>query len=162
MKRAVFVGLVALWSCVAFAQDALPDEDLREIEQAIGNWDTAWKTKDSKLAAQNYSDDADWTNAFGMARRGKLEIEKLLAEVFALPFVMAGETRTAGQTIRKLDSDMALAITRVEREGQRSRSGERMSTRHTTHHRLFRKTKDGWQIIAHLISDARDTGRTAH
>lgn len=162
MIRIALAGLVALWSCVALAHDAFPDEDVRAIEKAINNWDTAWKTKDARLAAQNYSDDADWTNAFGMARRGRSEIEKLITEVFALPFVMAGKSATVEQTIRKLDSNMALVISRVEREGQQSPSGETMSKRQTTHHRLFRKTKDGWQIIAHLISDARDTERTKH
>ena len=136
--------------------------DQAEIERAIENWNAAWKIKDPKLAAQDYSDSADWTNAFGMSRVGRVEIEKLLTEVFALPFVMAGDSETVAQDIRFIKPDLALVITRVQRKGQRNPTGQEIGQRRTSHLRVFAQTDGHWQILSHLISDARETQPAAH
>jgi uncharacterized protein (TIGR02246 family) len=163
MKRviAVFIAM-ALLSAVSVAQVTTPKSDQARIEQAIENWNTAWRTKDARLAAQDYSDDADWTNAFGMRRKGRAEIEKALAEVFALPFVMAGQSKIAEQSVRFIKPDVALVITRVERMGQLTPSGGELGTRQTSHLRVLMKSGGRWRIISHLISDARDTERREH
>ena len=160
MKRitAVFIAM-ALLSAVSVAQDTTTKRDQVLIEQSIENWNKAWQTKDAKLAAQDYSDEADWTNAFGMKRKGRAEIEKILAEVFSLPFVMAGQSKTAEQSVKFIKPDVALVVTRVERSGQRNPSGEELGTRQTSHLRVFVKSEGRWKIISHLISDARDTER---
>jgi uncharacterized protein (TIGR02246 family) len=151
--------IILVANCTALGQTKNSKDDQLLIEQAIDNWNTAWQTKDSKLAAQDYSDDADWTNAFGMKRKGRAEIEKILAEVFALPFVMAGQSRTVEQSVRFIKPDVALVVTRVERLGQRVASGAELGTRQTSHLRAFVKSNGRWKITSHLISDARDTGR---
>ena len=143
------------------AQDLITNNDRAQIEQAIENWNKAWITKDHRLAALNYSEDADWTNAFGMSRKGRTEIEKTLKEVFSLPFVMEGKSKTVGQTIKPLSPSFVAVFTRVEREGQKLSSGETLATRRTSHLRIFAKTET-WQIVSHLISDARETQRTTH
>jgi len=162
MNKAITIFLaMTLLSVVSVAQTSLTkDRDL--VEQAVENWNKAWQTKDSRLAAQDYSDDADWTNAFGMKRKGRAEIEKILAEVFALPFVMAGQSKTVEQSVRFIDSDVALVTTRVERVGQRVESGAGMGTRQTSHLRVLVKSKGRWKIVSHLISDARDTEQRDH
>jgi uncharacterized protein (TIGR02246 family) len=81
------------------------------VEQVIENWNRAWKAKDAKLAAQDYAHDADWTNAFGMKRKGRAEIEKFLAEVFTLPFVMAARSKVVEQSVRFIKPDVALVVT---------------------------------------------------
>lgn len=155
---AALIG-VALLSVVSLAQVKTTKSDQSLIEQVVENWNRAWQTKDAKLAAQDYSDDADWTNAFGMKRKGRAEIEKILGEVFALPFVMAGQSETANQSIRFIKPDVALVITRVERAGQRTPSGAELGTRQTSHLRVLMKSGGRWRIVSHLISDARDTER---
>ena len=130
--------------------------DRAAIEKAIHHWNTAWDTKDSALAAQDYAADADWTNAFGMVRKGRAEIQATLAEVFALPFVMAGDSETVDQSIRFLGPDTALVLTRVQREGQKNPGQQSIGTRHTSHLRVFSRIDGRWQIVSHLISDARD------
>jgi uncharacterized protein (TIGR02246 family) len=104
--------------------------------------------KDAKLAARDYSDDADWTNAFWMKRTGRAEIERFLAEVFSRLFVMAGQSKTAEQSVRFVKPDVALVITRVERVGQRTPSGDELGTRHTSHLRVLLKTRGGWRSSA--------------
>lgn len=153
----VFLGMFMSVSAIAQTKS-----DQKMIEQAIENWNKAWQTKDSKLAARDYTDDADWTNAFGMKRKGRAEIEKILAEVFALPFVMAGESKTVEQTVRFLKPDVALIITRVERTGQEVASGDALGTRRTSHLRVMVKTGKQWKITSHLISDARATEQPKH
>ncbi len=90
------------------------NEDKAAIEQAVANWDRAWKIKDPALAARDYAEDADWTNAFGMVRKGQTDIEATLTEAFALPFVMAGDSQTVKQDVRFLDKNTALVLTRVQ------------------------------------------------
>ena len=164
MKEIVlFVIIITLVvTCTASGQGKVSKSDQALIEQAIENWNKAWHTKDSKLAAQDYSDDADWTNAFGMKRKGRTEIEKVLAEVFALPFVTAGESKTVEQSVRFINPDVTLVVTRVERAGQRVASGAELGTRQTTHLRVLVKSQGQWKIISHLISDARDTEQREH
>lgn len=130
MKR-ILLSLTTIFlvaNCSALGQTTNSKNDQLLIEHAIDNWNEAWQTKDSKLAAQDYSDDADWTNAFGMKRRGRAEIEKVLAEVFALPFVIAGQSSTVEQSVRFIKPDVALVVTRVERLGQRVASGAELGT----------------------------------
>lgn len=163
MKIIIAVAIaIALSSAVALAQGAAPKGDQLLIEQVIENWNRAWQTKDAKLAAQDYSNDAEWTNAFGMKRKGRAEIEKFLTEVFSLPFVMAAQSKVVEQSVRLIKPDVALVITRVERVGQRTPSGEAMGTRQTSHLRVLMKSGESWKIVSHLISDARDPGRSEH
>lgn len=162
MKMAFVLFAIALLPNLAFAQDATPKTPQAAVEQVIENWNKAWQTKDAKLAAQDYSNDADWTNAFGMKRTGRAEIEKFLTEVFSLPFVMAAQSKVVEQSVRFIKPDVAIVITRVERVGQRTQSGEALGTRQTSHLRVLVKSEGGWKIVSHLISDARDPERPTH
>lgn len=161
MKRMSIVSLwLVLLAGTGLAQGASVG-DRAAIEMIVGNWNRAWQTKDARMAAQDYSDNADWTNAFGMTRKGRTEIEKFLTEVFSIPSVMAGKGKIVDQSIKLIRPDVALVVTRVERTGQRTPSGEELDTRRTTHLRVLVKT-DRWQIVSHLISDARDPQRREH
>ncbi|KAF1715482.1 hypothetical protein CSC74_12970 [Pseudoxanthomonas yeongjuensis] len=162
MRIVLLFLLILLGTANVRASEDQQAPDQAEIERAIENWNAAWKIKDPKLAAQDYSDSADWTNAFGMSRVGRVEIEKLLTEVFALPFVMAGDSETVAQDIRFIKPDLALVITRVQRKGQRNPTGQEIGQRRTSHLRVFAQTDGNWQIISHLISDARETQQAAH
>lgn len=163
MKRLTsIIFAIALLPGGVLAQGATSQSDPSVIELVIENWNKAWQGKDAKLAAKDYSDDADWTNAFGMKKKGRTEIEKFLAEVFSLPFVMAGQSKTVDQSVRLIKPDVALVVTRVERAGQRTPSGEELATRQTSHLRVLVKSGESWKIISHLISDARDLERRMH
>jgi uncharacterized protein (TIGR02246 family) len=131
-------------------------EDERAIGQIYDNWYTAWEKKDYKLAAQDYTDDAIWVNAFGMKQVGRANIEKTLERVFGMDFVMAGESKTVEKTVRFIKPDVAVVSSRVERAGQETPSGEKMKARQTSHLRVFVKSGGKWRIVNHLISDARD------
>jgi uncharacterized protein (TIGR02246 family) len=137
-------------------------EDRAAIEKAVENWMAAWERKDPHLAVQDYAEDADWTNVFGVRCRSLAELEATLTQIFSSPFAMAGRDTMVGQELRFLRPDVALVRTRVERHGQLMPSGEPMGTRHTTHLRVFERAEAGWKIVSHLISDARDPEHRQH
>lgn len=58
--------------------------------------------------------------------------------------------------------DAIMAISTISRKGQLLDDGSELGDRKTTHHRLFTKTNDEWQIVAHLISDARSIKSNKH
>jgi uncharacterized protein (TIGR02246 family) len=137
-------------------------EDRRTIFEAVKNWRAAWQRSDPRLATQDYAEDADWTNAFGVTCNSRAELESTLAHIFSLPYVMAGRDRIVEQELRCVRPDVALVTTRVERSGQLTASGEPLGTRHTMHLRVFARTELGWKIVSHLISDARAERRPQH
>lgn len=131
-------------------------QDSMQIISIIDNWNKAWQTKDYVLAANGYSHDAHFINAFGDKRNGQNEVEALLKEVFSLPFVMAGHSETSEHRFQILDVSNVIVHTAVIRKGQQMPDGSVLSDRQTTHMRVFQKNDGKWKIKAHLISDARD------
>lgn len=136
--------------------------DEKAIVQAVENWTAAWEKGDWRLAAQHYAADADWTNAFGVTCKNGAELEATLADIFSLPYVMAGHDRVVGHELRSVSPDVVLVKTRVDRSGQLAPSGEPLRTRHTTHLRVFARKDARWRIVSHLISDARVAGEPHH
>lgn len=155
----IFVALLLLPAAAVPGQDS---GDRASILAAIERWDRAWDARDAALGSEDYSDDALWVNAFGMRRTGRAEIAATLAEVFALPFVAAGNSETIDHDVRFVRPDVAAVTTRVERRGQRSPAGEELGVRHTSHLRVFERRGARWLIVSHLISDARDREGARH
>ena len=152
------VSLLA--SCAGVPLDV--EDDRAAIEAAYDDWYEAWRTKDHVLAAKHYSDDAEFVNAFGMRCLGRQQIHELLEEVFAMDFVMAGDSETVRRDLRFLDESVALVTSEIRRVGQRTAEDQPLGDRKTSHLRVFEKRGDRWVIVSHLISDARETERPDH
>ena len=131
-------------------------KDSAMIADHLQDWTKAWESKNPYLAAKWYSDSAEWTNAFGMRRIGKVAIEKFLTEVFSLANVMEGKSTVKENAYISITKEVILLRTVIERKGQKLASGEEMDVRNTIHHRIFKKNNGQWLIVAHLIADARD------
>jgi uncharacterized protein (TIGR02246 family) len=101
-KTAVVLFAVIVFADIALAQTTPQMSDNQLVEKVIENWNQGWQKKDAKLAAKDYADDADWTNAFGMKKKGRSEIETFLTEVFSLPFVMGAQSKTIEQMVRTI------------------------------------------------------------
>ena len=160
-----FVNLAFLISAIlcsfSVAGQHIPEQDSLEIASKIDDWNNAWKIKDVELACKWYTDDADFTNAFGRHQIGRTAIQEFLSGVFKMDFVMAGVTEQTSLKLKHLADGVILAITTVERRGQMTPDNEALGVRRTTHHRIFQNRK-GWFITAHLISDARSTSSANH
>jgi len=159
MSRLLLALLVSQASLVTAQPGELADADRSQIMQAIQRWEQAWEDKDADLAARDYSDDADWTNAFGMRRIGRERIEELLSEVFELPFVMAGTTTYEYHDFTTIERATVLVRSRAIRAGQQLPDGTTERPRRTNHLRVFSKSGERWAIVSHLISDERTPGR---
>lgn len=132
------------------------------IESIVDDWSRAWVVEDPVPAASGYSDDAEFTNAFGFHRTGREAIEAYLTEVFAMDFVMAGDSREVFREVDFLGPDVALRRSKVERTGQTTSEGESLGVRQTSHLRVFQRRSGEWKLVSHLISDARATGSAEH
>jgi uncharacterized protein (TIGR02246 family) len=150
--------MMAALTLPASGQSYAAPPDSAAIFSAVEHWERAWEVHDPVLAASDYSDDADWTNAFGMRRGGRAEIQSLLTEVFGLPFVMAGRTDYEYHDLRFLSRTIAVLRSRALRDGQQLPNGTVEDTRRTNHLRVFEKRDGTWLIVSHLIGDERTPG----
>jgi|GEM_PF-5347773 len=160
MKLILIILIVFSSISFSIAQE-ISASDRLEISNKIDDWNKAWKIKDVDLACKWYSEDADFTNAFGFNKTGQSEIHTYLTEVFGLDFVMAGNTKQTSLKLKSISDKAILAISTVERTGQKTYDDKSLGTRNTTHYRVFQKI-DGWKITAHLVSDARSIASEGH
>ena len=160
MKTLFFLLIFLAGSNLIEAQN-ISSEDSLNIIQKVDDWNKAWKIKDPLLAAKWYSNDADFTNAFGFSMIGRKAIEEYLTRVFKMDFVMAGDSEQTSLKLKYISDKSVLVISTISRKGQKMSDDSELGPRRTTHHRLFHKD-EGWSIIAHLISDARSIETSNH
>jgi len=156
-----FLFLLIISGLSQVRAQAITSIDSIQIVQKVDDWNKAWKIKDPKLAAKWYSDNADFTNAFGFNLIGKAAIEEYLTRVFTMDFVMAGDSEQTSLKLKYISDNSVLVISTISRKGQKLSDNSELGPRSTTHHRLFQKT-NGWKIISHLISDARSIETDKH
>lgn len=161
MKQ-LFTLVTILIVALASNAQSLSSKDSLQIQSMIDDWNKAWDVKDYLLAAKWYSGDARFTNAFGDKCRGQKQVEALLKDVFALPFVMSGKSETTDHKYQILDGNCVIVHTAVIRKGQQMPDNSILPDRQTTHLRVFQRENNEWKIKAHLISDARDKQSTKH
>lgn len=131
-------------------------EDTIAIEQIITDYDKGWDSKDIDLVLAGYSDDIDWTNAFGDRVQGKDQLRDLLETIFSLDFVMAGENNYQKPDITFPNDEIALARSTNIRTGQKWPDGSEMKDRVNNHLRVFKKVNGKWTCFNHMISQAHD------
>jgi len=161
MKEFLLLLVTFIASISGAGAQSIATSDSLEITSRIADWNNGWKIRDYRITTKWYGPTAEFTNAFGHHRTGHIEIEKLINEVFQLPFVMAGDSKVLNQKFVPVTDDVVLVITSIERAGQKTPDNKDLAPRITTHHRVF-KRENGWWIVGHLISDARDTQSNKH
>ena len=151
---AMFVVAALAVGHAAGSQPAGGDETA--IKEIIASWDQGWKDFDAALATRDYAPDADWTNAFGVSRKGQPEIYKFLADFYKHPGTRSRKSTPSKTTIRFLRPDIAVASSYRETIGQKTASGAEYPTRKTHDQRVFVRDKGKWSIISHLIMDEKE------
>ena len=131
--------------------------DRAAVLATLDSWNRGWAEADASLAVQDYSEDVDWTNAFGDRFQGRDALREGLEHIFGLGFVMAGESsRNEFEDVTFLTPQIALIRSKLVRTGQQVSSGLPMPDRHI-HHLRVAEFRDGrWQITNHLISQAQE------
>ncbi len=116
----------------------------------------AFKSLDASGIEDAYSDDADWTNAFGTSKKGAGEIAEYLERLFADEHFGAGKPVGPPQAqIRFVTEDVCVVKTYIEREGQETSGGEKLAVRHNHSLKVLRREEDGWKIVSDIYMDAR-------
>ena len=156
-----FIILIIFGGIIKGNAQNISKNDSIQIVEKINDWNKAWKIKDANLAAKWYSNDADFTNAFGFSMIGKNAIDEYLTRVFKMDFVMSGNSEQKSLKLKYVNDNTVLAISTISRKGQKLSDESELGPRTTKHHRLFKKTNN-WKIIAHLISDARSIKTNKH
>ncbi len=153
-KPLLIVALVLLIAGVAHSQTAA---DAAAVLQTLDSWNRGWAEKDATIAVEAYSEDVDWTNAFGDRFQGRDSLEEGLKFIFGLGFVMAGDSGGNDfADVTFLTPDVALLRSKLVRTGQKMSNGEMMPDRHIHHLRVLHRRAGEWQIVSHLISQAHE------
>ncbi len=151
--------LAALCLAAALPAAAQNASDEAAILATFDAWNAGWRERDVELAIRHYADDVDWTNAFGDRFEGKAALREGLARIFAMDFVMAGNSSESEyRDVRFLAPDIAMVRSKLVRRGQKRPSGAPMPDRHINHLRVFEKRDGEWVIVSHLVSQAQEKG----
>lgn len=160
MKKHVLLALLAgiTLGCNSGKKEVKIDKAAasKKIIQTIDNWNEGWDKKDVELAISDYSEDTDWTNAFGDRMQSKSELRQLLTEIFVMDFVMDGIDNYVNDEIQFLTDDIALLRSTNIRKGQKWSDGTLMKDRYIHHLRVYQKINNEWKITDHMISQAQE------
>lgn len=130
--------------------------DVAAIEVIIQRWDAGWAAFDAALAAQDYADDADWTNAFGISRKGRAEIHSYLHSIYQKPQLTSRKSTSSISSIRFISHEVAIATSYRETVGQKTPSGAEYPTRKTRDSRVLLLVKGKWEVVSHLVADQKE------
>jgi len=148
--------LTAILLLLPATTPAQTPEDRDAIFATLESWGRGWAERDAEVAVADYSEDADWTNAFGDRFQGRAALQEGLAFIFSLDFVMSGDSPGEEYAdLEFLSSDIALLRSKLVRTGQKTSTGEVMADRHIHHLRVYQRLEGRWQIVSHLISQAQ-------
>lgn len=154
--KVLMAALVLTFAFSGLAQ-AQSDADREAVLKTLDSWNMGWAKRDAELAVQSYSEDTDWTNAFGDRFEGREALQKGLEFIFSLDFVMAGDSaKNEYKDVTFLSPDIALIRSKLVRTGQQMSDGTPMPDRHIHHLRVVHRMDGQWQIVSHLISQARE------
>lgn len=114
--------------------------------------------RDARLIDGIYTEDADWTNAFGRQLIGNRAIVAYLTELFTDSNFSDGEMRGKPQfSFREAGKDAVAVRIYTEIEAQRTIDGRTLPTRRNHSLKVLVRQSDGqWQIVADMYMDARD------
>lgn len=150
-RMLAFGGLFLL---LAGASSAQPTEDISAIRTIVNHWQQMWDSFDSSYLKDDYADDADWLNAFGVRFQGRAKILEFMAGMMKRPNMQGRKTTWEEPRIRFLRPDVAIAYRDYKTVGQNALDGRAMPERNT--HGTWVLTKDAgkWHISSQVISDS--------
>ena len=154
MKVATSIILIVLaLSCASTRHE---EGERTAVLATLDSWTRGWAEADASLAVADYSEDADWTNAFGDRFEGREALREGLEFIFSLGFVMAGDSSgNEFADVTFLTPDVALIRSKLVRAGQEESDGTPMPDRHINHLRVLQRRAGRWVIVSHMISQAQ-------
>lgn len=133
------------------------DADQKAIETLLMTQLQGFADRDAASMRDIYTENADWTNAFGRTITGRDAIISYLDELFADSNF--SDNSMAGQpdiSVRTVGEDAVAVKVYTQIEGQRTIEGAVLPTRHNYSLKLLGRQTDGsWKIVSELFMDAR-------
>lgn len=137
--------------------EAASAEDAEAITSVMQRLGQAWGSGDADAVAALYAEDAEWTNAFGNVIRSPAELRAFLASMFSqdAPGTSASELSSYRPlSLRYVGDNVAIVHGVVTSTREDARSGEGLRRVHNTY--VLTNESGDWQIIHHIIMDARE------
>lgn len=148
-------GLIATAILCAFAAavpgQSAPDE--AAVRTVVDHWRQAWEAHDPAILRDDFAEDADWLNAFGVRQKGRTQILGFVATVFKRPTLQNRQTTWEESKIRFVRPDVALAYRDYKTVGHKTMSGREMPERRTHATWVLTKSEGAWRIASQMISD---------
>lgn len=150
-------GLVSGQALPQKAKQIGSAEDDAAIRDIVSHWQRNWDKFDASVLKEDYAQDADWQNAFGVRKKGSAEILAFVGGVVKRPQNQDRHTTWGTPQVRFVRPDIAIAYRDYQTGGNKAPDGSDLPERHT--HSTWILAKDGgkWRIVSQVISD--DNGR---
>jgi len=135
---------------------SLPQADQDAIGVTLISLMTGFRERDAEKLVGIYSDDADWVNAFGTAKKGGKEIVEYLRGLFSDANFNAGGLKAPPETaLRVLTPEVVLVSAHLQVEGQKLVGGGEIEVRDNFSLRVLQRQNDGtWLIVSEMYNDA--------
>lgn len=145
--------LLSVLAGIAFSQPRGSADDETAIRTIVNHWQQSWEKFDASVLAGDFTDDAEWLNAFGVRQKGGANIVAFVSQVVKRPQVQGRRTTWDEPQVRFLRPDVAIASRTYTTVGHKTLSGTELPERHT--HSTWVLTKDNgqWRIANWVISD---------
>ncbi len=139
-------------------------QDEHAIGHTLRTLMMAFQRREADLLQSVYTEDADWTNAFGRSLHGREAIVTYLRELFADANFGDGEMRGEPQVdVRAITDDVVVARTYAEITGQRTVDGGTIAVRRNHSLKVLQRQAEGdWRIVSEMYMDARDDVTHVH
>jgi uncharacterized protein (TIGR02246 family) len=128
-------------------------EDEASIRAVVDHWKQTWEKFDASPLADDYAEDADWLNAFGLKLQGGPKIVEFMKGMVKRPNVQGRQTTWDEPRIRFVRSDVAIAYRDYRTVGHKALDGKEMPQRNTHGTWVLTKNAGRWRIASQVIYD---------
>jgi uncharacterized protein (TIGR02246 family) len=150
MKYVALVLFVCTLQTPAPAQTSTDESAVRSI---VDHWRQAWEKFDPSLLANDYTEDADFLNAFGVRNKGSAKILDFVNVVFKRPTAQGRKTVWEEPAVRFIRPDVAIASRDYRTVGHKTPDGKEMPERKTHSTWVLTKEAGAWRIASQVIND---------
>lgn len=146
MKKYLVLTLLTILSNFS-SLSALENSDYEEINQIIEHIANAWNDHEGQGFADDYAEDADFVNIFGMVFKGKSEIEVRHVKILQT-FLKGSKFETVDFKLREVKPGLVIAHVywKVSHVPKPNKDSSDVMKGVFTH--VFVKNQDNWEITA--------------
>lgn len=135
----------------------MADSAKEAIEQLLFKLESAFKNHDAEILREVYTDDVNWTNAFGNHIKGKEEVIQYLKGLFQEPRFTSGQLQgKPSADVQIISDDVVVVNTYAEITGQKTTEGNIPLRRNHSMKVLVKTQDNNWRIAAEMYMDARE------